>query len=66
MIVGIKILSLQSIILIIGKYMTREEAMKRFMASKKKKEESLAALKNKVAAAYEDSTGLSAKYITTL
>ena len=46
--------------------MTREEAMRKFMVSKKKKEESLAALKNKVATAYEDSTGLSAKYITAL
>ena len=36
------------------------------MASKKKKEESLEALKNKVAAAYESNTGLSAKYIITL
>lgn len=47
-------------------FMTREEAMKKFMASKKKKEESLAALKDKVTAAYEDSTGLSAKYVMTL
>ena len=46
--------------------MTREEAMKKFMASKRKKEESLAALKNKVTAAYEDTTGLSAKYVMTL
>ena len=46
--------------------MTKEEAMRKFMASKKKKEESLEAFKNKVAAAYESYTGLSAKYITTL
>ena len=46
--------------------MTREEAMARFMASKRKKEESLAALKKKVATAYESQTGLTAKYITTL
>ncbi|MCH5306664.1 MAG: hypothetical protein J1E37_01185 [Prevotella sp.] len=46
--------------------MTREEAMKKFMASKHKKEESLAALRDKVVAAYESQTGLSAKYVTTL
>ena len=46
--------------------MTKEEAMKKFMASKKKKEESLTALKNKVAAAYESNTGLPAKHITAL
>ena len=46
--------------------MNREEALKRFKAAKQKKMNAVAELEKKMKQAYEERTGLKAKYVVSL
>ena len=46
--------------------MNREEALKRFKAAKQKKMNAVADLEKKMKQAYEERTGLKAKYVVSL